>query len=235
MRFIVLFTVLLIVKVACQSPTPQTPSKENEQSAIVEPPSAPAPPAPIPDYDTSQWADLHFLDTTILLDLKYATTDNFVNEQLYECPRCFLRPTAARALVALQRHFQQKGLGIKVYDCYRPRPIQQKLWDKVPNASYVTPPSKGSMHNRGLAVDLSLVDRNGVDLEMGTPYDFFGPKAHHTYTNLPDTILQNRILLKTTLRDFGFQSIRTEWWHYSFRSDPHPLSDMLWNCDSELH
>jgi len=169
------------------------------------------------DYDTSQWSDIQLLDSTIIIDLKYATTDNFVEEQLYDCPRCFLRPAAAKALVALHREFQQQGLRIKVYDCYRPRPIQQKLWDKVPNPSYVTPPKKGSMHNRGLAVDLTLVDQSGKELDMGTAYDFFGKRAHHTFQDLP-------------LFSSNFQSIRTEWWHYSYTIGKYPLSDMLWDC-----
>ncbi len=186
--------------------------------------------APVYDYDTSQWTEIRLLDSTILIDLKYATSDNFVEEQLYDCPRCFLRPAAAKALVARHQHFQKQGLGIKVYDCYRPRPIQQKLWDKVPNASYVTPPKKGSMHNRGLAVDLTLVDQHGKPLEMGTAYDFFGKRAHHTFTDLPQTVLDNRKLLKETLFKFNFQSIRTEWWHYSYTIGKYALSDMLWDC-----
>lgn len=190
-------------------------------------------PIPVPiqyDYDTSQWADIQHLDSTIIIDLKYATNDNFVEEKLYDCPRCFLRPAAAKALVALHQKFQQQGLRIKVLDCYRPRPIQQKLWDKVPNPSYVTPPKKGSMHNRGLAVDLTLVDQSGKELDMGTAYDFFGKRAHHTFQDLPKAVLNNRKLLKESLFDFKFQSIRTEWWHYSYTIGKYPLSDMLWEC-----
>lgn len=211
--------------------------KPKQPTSLVPPPvevvkEIPVVEVPVPDYDTSQWTDIQFLDSTIIIDLKYATTDNFVEEQLYDCPRCFLRPAAAKALVALHRQFQKQGLGVKVYDCYRPRPIQQKLWDKVPNASYVTPPSRGSMHNRGLAVDLTLVDAKGQTLDMGTAYDFFGQRAHHTFTDLPETVLKNRQLLKETLFQFNFQSIRTEWWHYSYTIGKYELSDMLWNCEN---
>ncbi len=183
------------------------------------------------DYDTTKWAELLRLDDSYILDLKYATEDNFVKEQLYECPRCFLRPIAAAALQEIHETFKVKGLHIKLLDCYRPAPVQQRLWDKVPNASYVTPPSKGSMHNRGLAVDLTLVDENGVELDMGTPYDFFGRKAHHTHTDLPATVLENRKLLKTTMEKFGFKSIRTEWWHYSYVGTRFAIDDMVWECD----
>ena len=117
-----------------------------------------------------------------------------------------------------------------MFDCYRPRPIQQKLWDKVPNPSYVTPPSRGSMHNKGAAVDLTIVDTLGQQLDMGTTFDFFGKEAHHTYTAHSDTIQANRNLLKSTMESVGFSSIRTEWWHYSYKKKSYALSDMLWDC-----
>ena len=183
------------------------------------------------NYDTTLWSDIAHLDTSIQIDMKYATTDNFVQEQMYECGRCLLRPEVAKAVAEAQLFLQKKGYGLKMLDCYRPRPVQQKLWDKVPNASYVTPPSKGSMHNRGMAVDLTLVDTTGKELDMGTPFDFFGPKAHQTYTDLPPEILERRQLLRETMHRFGFKHIRTEWWHYSFTKSKHLISDYLWECD----
>ena len=127
------------------------------------------------DYDTSEWLDLADLDPTIIMDLRYATENNFVEEKMYECGRCFLRPQAARKVVAAHKVLQKQGLGLKMFDCYRPRPIQQKLWDKVPDPRYVARPSKGSEHNKGVAVDLTIVDSEGKQLDMGTIYDFFGP------------------------------------------------------------
>ncbi len=187
----------------------------------------------VPDYDTTKWIELISLDSTILFDLKYATTDNFVNEQLYDCGRCFLRREAADQLVKAQNMLKEKGFRFKMLDCYRPLPVQQQLWDKFQNASYVTPPGKGSMHNRGLAVDLTIVDRNGEELDMGTSFDFFGKEAHHTYTNFSDTILSNRNLLKNTMEKVGFKPIRTEWWHYSYTKKMYGLSEMVWNCPVE--
>ncbi len=191
----------------------------------------PKPSVVIPDYDTTQWVELSALDSTIILDLKYATTDNFVNEQLYDCGRCFLRHEAASQLVKANKVLVNNGYRFKMLDCYRPLPIQQRLWDKFQNASYVTPPSKGSMHNRGLAVDLTIVDSTGQELDMGTPFDFFGKEAHHTYTNFSDTILANRSLLKSMMGIVGFKSIRTEWWHYSFPEKMYELSSMEWKCE----
>jgi D-alanyl-D-alanine dipeptidase len=170
------------------------------------------------------------LDPSIVLDIRYATANNFTETQIYDCPACLLRPEAAEALVKAHKKLQARGLGIKVYDCYRPQPYQQRLWDKVPNPDYVTPPAKGSMHSRGAAVDLTIVDAKGQELDMGTAYDFFGKEAHVDYTNLPSNVLRNRRLLRETLESVGFKGIRTEWWHFSFQSKTWPLSDYVWPC-----
>ena len=176
------------------------------------------------------FVELKNLDSSIQIDIKYATTDNFVKEKMYNCGKCFLRPEVANAIVAAQKIVQKKGYGLKMFDCYRPRPFQQKLWDKVPDDRYVTPPAKGSMHNRGAAVDITLVDKNGKEIDMGTPFDFFGEKAYQTYTNLPKDVLNHRKLLTETLESVGFKRIRTEWWHFSFQKKKYTLSDWLWDC-----
>lgn len=184
-----------------------------------------------PTYDTTKWVYIGDLEPSIVQDMRYATENNFVKEKMYNCGKCFLRPEVAEALVNAHKILQEKGYGIKVYDCYRPRPIQQKLWDKVPNPNYVTPPAKGSMHNRGAAVDLTIVDSKGEELDMGTEFDYFGRKAHHTYTKHSEEINANRTLLKSTMETVGFSAIRTEWWHYSYKKKSYPISDMIWDCD----
>lgn len=194
------------------------------------PPPAKALHSPPPDYDTSNWAELIRLDTTLQLDIRYATANNFTKKQIYACGRCFLRKKAAQQLLAVHRELQQKGLGLKLFDCYRPRPYQWKLWEMVPNPAYVADPRKGSMHNRGAAVDLTIIDSLGRELPMGTPYDYFGPEAHHDYTSLADSILTNRRLLLQVMERHGFAHIRTEWWHYSLRKATYPLEEWVWNC-----
>ncbi len=183
------------------------------------------------DYDTTIWTDIKLIDSTIVLDLKYATADNFVQEKMYNCGRCFLRPKVAQLIVAAHQQLQLKGLGLKLFDCYRPKPIQERLWKKVPNANYVTPPWKGSMHNRGAAIDLTIVAKNGQALDMGTPYDFFGPAAHHTFTDHSSIIAANRKLLKDLMATFELRPIRTEWWHYSYQKEKYEISEMQWNCE----
>ncbi len=178
----------------------------------------------------SGFVDLAQLDTSILLDIRYATANNFTKTQIYDCPACLLRPEVARAIVKANRSLKKRGLRLKMFDCYRPQPYQQRLWDKTPDPNYVTPPAKGSMHSRGVAVDLTIVDARGVPLDMGTPYDFFGPEAHTDYTNLPQKVLDNRRLLRETLEAVGFKGIRTEWWHFSWQKKTYPLSDYVWPC-----
>ncbi len=184
------------------------------------------------DYDTTKWTDVLLLDSTIYLDIRYATDSNFVEEKMYDCARCFLRPRVAKAVVGIHQTLKQQGYGgLKMFDCYRPRPIQQKLWDKVPDPRYVADPGKGSQHNRGGAVDLTIVYADGSELEMGTGFDYFGKEAYHNYAGFPDSILQNRQLLRSTMEANKFKPITTEWWHYSFAPQAYPISDMLWNCE----
>ena len=232
MRIIHFFFILLFLN-TCEEP----PSEKEERLLVadtisIEPDTLPEVKAPIIDYDTSQWRELTVSDS-VVLDLRYATTNNFVKEILYDCGRCFLRPEAAKALLVANDSLRQKGYRFKLFDCFRPLPVQQRLWDKFQNANYVTPPSKGSMHNRGLATDLTIVDEYGKELDMGTEFDFFGKEAHHDFRDLPEVVLENRKLLKTAMESAGFKGIRTEWWHYSFTGRSYALSDMLWNCEAE--
>jgi zinc D-Ala-D-Ala dipeptidase len=167
----------------------------------------------------------------IAIDIKYATSDNFTKKQIYPCGKCFLRPEATEKIVKAHKILKEKyGYGLKMFDCYRPLPAQQRLWDVVPNADYVTPPSKGSMHNKGLAVDLTIVDKDGKELNMGTPYDFFGKEAHTDNLSLPKQVLENRNILKSVMNEVGFNGIRTEWWHFSLNAGAE-LSSWEWKCN----
>lgn len=183
------------------------------------------------DYDTTQWTEIRRKEPAILIDMRYATENNFMEQQIYDCGRCFFRPPVARALVAAQRELMKRGLGFKFFDCYRPAPYQQRLWDAMPDPRYVARPSRGSVHGRGAAGDLTVVNlHTGEELDMGTGFDFFGPEAHSAQTELPDTVLTNRRLLQSVMRRHGFATIRTEWWHFDFRGPRFPLSDWVWNC-----
>lgn len=100
------------------------------------------------------------------------------------------------------------------------------MWQVYPNASYVARPETGSIHNRGAAVDVTLVTLKGDSVDMGTPFDYFGREAHQTFTDLPQKVLDNRMLLRQTMAQFGFMHISTEWWHYSYRgASGYPIAD----------
>jgi D-alanyl-D-alanine dipeptidase len=176
------------------------------------------------------WVELLKLDSTIAIDIRYATDQNFVGTQMYPCARCILRTSVAKSLIEVHRSLRAVGMGLKVFDCYRPWSIQDALWQKMPDARYVTPPEKGSMHNRGAAVDLTLIDENGHELDMGTVYDFFGEEAYHTFTQHPQSILARRKMLRELMAEAGFKHIRTEWWHYSFQLEQYEISDYRWPC-----
>jgi D-alanyl-D-alanine dipeptidase len=181
--------------------------------------------------DTS-FVNIQTLSTDFVLDLKYATTDNFLHQKVYDCPECFLRISTAKALVKANQELIKKGFRIKLYDCYRPLDVQKKMWKILPGTNYVANPKKGSKHNRGAAVDLTLVDLFGNELDMGTKFDFFGPEAHHTYTKHSKEVLQNRKLLKETLAKYNFKSIYNEWWHYEFRPERYStVSNFKWKCE----
>ncbi len=237
MRLPLLLLVFLFV--ACQSSPPVAESSAPVTEVAISPttvadtlPPAPPPVRP-PDYDTTQWTEVIRLDSSLVLDIRYATANNFMDTVIYDCPRCLLRPKVARAIVAAQADLKEQGLGFKLFDCYRPGPYQQRLWDVMPDPRYVADPKKGSVHGRGAAVDLTLMDlQTGEQLEMGTTYDFFGPEAYPAYTELPDTVLANRRLLSRTLQRHGFAPIRTEWWHFNFRGPRFQLDDYLWNCEN---
>jgi len=159
----------------------------------------------------------------IILDLRYAGNNNFMHERLYPpVTTTWLRKQAADSLLKIQRQLKKAGLGIKIFDAYRPYSVTEKLWEPVKDDRYAADPKKGSGHNRGIAIDLTLVDlKTGKELDMGTGFDNFSDSAHHAYTNLPATVLQNRQLLKTTMEQFGFKALDTEWWHYSLPNAAH--------------
>ncbi len=164
-------------------------------------------------------------------DLRYATKNNFLKEKVYDCAECYTRAKTARALLAANAEFNEQGVRIKFFDCYRPNSVQYKMWKIVPNPQYVANPVKGSIHNKGGAVDITLERLNGEELDMGTDFDYFGKRAYHDNKNLNQEILNNRKLLKETMEKHGFWSIRTEWWHYNLKSGSrNKIADFKWPC-----
>jgi D-alanyl-D-alanine dipeptidase len=167
-----------------------------------------------------------------IYDMKYATEDNFLKAKVYDCPECLLRLKTVEGLIEANKKFIKKGYKIKIFDCYRPLDIQKRMWKIVPNPKYVANPSKGSIHNRGGAVDVTLVDATGKELDMGTTFDFFGIEAAHSYPDLSEEIIKNRKLLKKIMGKKGFNSLDSEWWHYSLKSSKNDkVSNAKWDCN----
>lgn len=169
-------------------------------------------------HDSSKkMVELKSMVPGIVYDLRYAGTNNFMRRRMYPAGTntTFLRLPAARALQKVQLALNEKGLGLKIFDAYRPYSVTVMFWELVKDERYVANPSKGSGHNRGIAVDLTIIDsRTGKELDMGTGFDNFTDTAHSTYTALPEQILENRRLLRTTMEKYGFKVLDTEWWHF---------------------
>ncbi len=160
--------------------------------------------------------DLKIKIPTILFDLRYAGLDNFMQEKLYpSITTSYLRSSAADSLSLVQNKLNDMGLGLKIFDAYRPYSITEKMWEPVKDDRYAADPKKGSGHNRGIAIDLTIINLTTLkEFDMGTEFDNFSDTAHHTFTALKEEVLQNRKLLKSLMEKFGFKALDTEWWHY---------------------
>lgn len=154
----------------------------------------------------------------LVYDLRYATVDNFTHRRLYNQSRhTFVRLPVARALQQVEAALNKMGLGLKIFDAYRPYSVTKKMWMMIHDDRYVADPAKGSGHNRGIAVDLTLIDLNtGNEVAMGTDFDNFTDSAHHDFKNFSKEILYYRQLLRSTMEAAGFNPLLTEWWHYSW-------------------
>jgi len=181
--------------------------------------------------DTS-FVNLKDYSNDFVYDMKYATEANFLKSKVYDCAECYLRLKTVKALVKANSKLMKLGYKIKLYDCYRPLDVQKKMWALVSNPIYVANPSKGSIHNRGGAIDITLVDFTGKELDMGTSFDFFGPEASHDYKGFSKEIIANRALFKKIMISSKFQSFDSEWWHYNLKNAKlDPISNFKWKCN----
>ncbi|MBZ0326266.1 MAG: M15 family metallopeptidase [Altibacter sp.] len=184
-------------------------------------------------FSQEELVDLSELSSEFHYEIRYATPDNFIGETLYDCAKCLLRPEVAKALLLANQYFCERGYYIKIYDCYRPLDVQKKMWAKVPRPTYVgNPYGNGSVHNKGAAVDITLVTLEGCYVEMGSDYDYFGREAHIDNYNFSEEILNHRKLLIEGMRLFGFNTVRTEWWHYSYKKNwAYPTLNTPFPCE----
>ncbi len=162
--------------------------------------------------------DLSVANPDIILDIRYATDNNFLGVPVYPTAACYLQREVAESLNLVQTELSLMQLGLKVFDGYRPLSVQQIMWDIIQDERYIANPAKNKgRHTRGTAVDLTLVDSKGCELEMPTDFDDFTEKAHSDYPNISKTAAFNRSLLRDIMEKHGFQVALYEWWHFDFK------------------
>lgn len=153
----------------------------------------------------------------IKLDIRYAGKNNFAKQAVYKQARAFARLPVVEALKNVQIELKKSGYGLKIFDGYRPYSVTVKFFAIASDKSFVANPKDGSRHNRGCAIDLTLIDlKTGKELEMPTPYDSFAAEAASDFMNLPANVIQNRELLRNTMEKHGFRVLNNEWWHFDF-------------------
>jgi D-alanyl-D-alanine dipeptidase len=164
----------------------------------------------------------------IALDIRYATTNNFTGQKMYKEARAFARLPVVMALKQVQADLKKQGLGLKIFDAYRPYAITVKFYEVAHDTNFVADPHKGSKHNRGCAIDLTAINlKTGKELDMPTGFDSFSKRAASAYMDLPKIEIDDRAILKTAMEAHGFHEIPTEWWHFDFNGwSNYPLLDI---------
>jgi D-alanyl-D-alanine dipeptidase len=150
----------------------------------------------------------------VVHEIAYATPNNFTEKPVYAKPHCYLHIDAANCLQQAISLAKGLGLRLKIFDAYRPPEAQFKLWEHTPDPDFLAHPERGSPHSRGVAVDLTLIDANGIELDMGTAFDAFTPLSHHRNLEVSSQAQQNRLMLLGIMTLAGFDFYSNEWWHY---------------------
>lgn len=215
--FVLLIIALLLTGCAGESEQAEVPPEETAIEAAEE--SIPVQQVekkilPAPDNRTFVVV-LDYLPE-IQVELKYATTDNFTGQIIYDFEECYLRYGTVAKLAAVQADLQQLGLGLKIWDGFRPVSAQYALWEVCPDRKFVADPRKGfSNHSRGNTVDVTLVDAQGREVLMPTAFDDFTPMADRDYSDCPADAANNAILLEILMEKHGFSGYKEEWWHFT--------------------
>jgi D-alanyl-D-alanine dipeptidase len=194
---------------------PQRPVEELRAEAL-----RATPPAEAGDFRRPDLVELVKLDPTIKLDIRYATTENFLSSPMYSQARAFLQRPAAEALVTISQKLHAEGYGLVIHDAYRPWYVTKMFWDATPDDKkiFVADPATGSKHNRGCAVDLSLYDlKTGREVSMPSVYDEMTPRAFAEYPGGTDEERQHRATLRKAMESEGFTVYPNEWWHFDYK------------------
>lgn len=165
--------------------------------------------------DLNKMVDVQAVLPEVMIDLRYMTNENFTGTVLYDKSYAQLRQGTLTKLARAVRILTEKGYCLILWDAYRPLSVQKKLWDEMPDERFVAHPDKGSMHNRGCAVDVSLAYTDGKPCEMPTEFDAFGLQARSDRTDLAPIVLEHLRILQYAMRHAGFETIEDEWWHFN--------------------
>jgi zinc D-Ala-D-Ala dipeptidase len=184
-------------------------------------------------YDPAEFVDIKSVDKTIVIDLRYASSNNVAHRPLYPPGTpALVRAGVAQRLAIAQQYLRKKGYGLKIWDAYRSQSAQAKLWETTHNRSFVADPNegRGSMHIRGAAIDATLVDAEGRDVPMPTDFDSFTPAALIEYKGHSPNVRGNLKLLQKAMAHGGFYGLRTEWWHFCTPDWKHypAVPDLKW-------
>jgi D-alanyl-D-alanine dipeptidase len=181
-------------------------------------------------FHNGTFVDLEDFIPDVHLDIRYATTNNFMGRAMYDEPKAFLVQEAAEALREASINLNDAGVGIVIWDAYRPFSVTRAFWDHTPEEHriFVANPAVGSVHNRGCAIDMTLCDlSSGTYLEMPTDFDEFSPRSFVDFDPKDETVRENRSLLISTMGEFGFIVIPKEWWHFNFMEfENYPAMDL---------
>ena len=209
---LLILTFLMTLSVLCEGQTCKTDAKTiSSKASFIE---------AVKSNPAKRLVELQKTIPGLLIDMRYATTNNFTHTVLYRHPVACLHVAPANALRQVQDELHKQGYALKIYDAFRPFAVTCKIWRLVPDRHYAANPRNGSNHNRGLAVDLTIIDlATGKELDMGTTFDDFTDSAHHDFMQLPPKVLANRWLLKRTMKKYGFGHVPAEWWHYQWHND----------------
>lgn len=159
----------------------------------------------------------------VIIDLRYATSNNFTNQKIYSDSTCLLHFEALEHLSIACELARKLGYKIKIFDAFRPVSAQKKLWNFLPNSEFISPPRRGSPHSRGVAIDLTLTKDN-VELDMGTDFDEFSKLSYHGSKDISDLAYKNRLILLGIMISAGWDFFRNEWWHFQlFNSKSYPI------------
>ena len=207
------------------TPTP-SPTPTPTPSPSPTPTPTPAP-TPAPLAEKYGMVNVRVAAPEILVELRYATQNNFTGQRVYPTNVCLLAEGTFKKLMAAQEIFAQRGYRIKIWDAYRPASYQQILYDSASDKRFLANPKKGSRHSRGAAVDLTLVDAAGNELEMPTGFDDFTPRASRYDGGMSDEARRNLDYLTKVMQKCGFRIIGNEWWHYDDTDyEQYPITDL---------